>query len=49
MWEDILIHMGIGAVLAAIKNPAKAATLKAYLLEVADSIYEAYGVTPPAH
>ena len=49
MWEEMVIHMVFGIVRSVVKNPAKAEALKTYLLEVADSIYTAYGVAPPAH
>lgn len=49
MWEEMVIHMVFGIVRGVVKNPAKAASLKSYLLEVADSIYTAYSLTPPTH
>ena len=44
---SLLIHAGIGAIMQTIKNPTShnAVLLKSALLSLADSIYEAYGVT----
>jgi hypothetical protein len=45
--ENILINMGIAAILATIKNPQHAAELQTQLVGVANDIYAAYGLTPP--
>jgi hypothetical protein len=48
-WEQFVIHLALGIVQGIVKNPQHAAALRSRLLEVADAIYEAYGLTPPAH
>ncbi len=42
MWESMIIHMMLGVLHMATKNPQKAAELKTLLLQVRDSINEAY-------
>lgn len=54
-WQTYLIQLeikaGVGAIMQTIKNPAsqKAQLVKASLIELADDIYVAYGITPPQH
>lgn len=47
MFEQLMISMGITAVTEALKDPAHKAKLEAQLVEVANSIYAAYGLVPP--
>lgn len=47
--ENIAINSGIGAILAAVKNPVHAAQLKGVLLHLADTIYIAFGLVPAVH
>jgi hypothetical protein len=48
---DALIDMAIEFILSGlqivVKNPAKKAALQTRLIEVANDIYIAYGITPP--
>lgn len=44
--EDILINLGISAILSAVKNPAKAATMKKALLKVRNAINAAFAGDP---
>lgn len=37
-FEDLVINLGISAILTVVKNPAKAAHLKAALLKVRNAI-----------
>ena len=40
--EELIILAVLGIVKGAVKNPAKAATLKKYMLEVRDTINELF-------
>lgn len=40
--EDVFINMAVSVILGAIKNPAKAATLKAALLKIRNAINNAF-------
>lgn len=42
MLDDILINLGISAILAVVKNPAKAAKIKKALLKVKAAISAAF-------
>lgn len=46
MLEDLLINMGISAILAAIKNQQKKAALKKAMLKVFNAIKAAYPGDP---
>jgi hypothetical protein len=52
-WESFLetlaVNAGVGAIISAVKNPARAAALKQTLLHLADVIYAAYGIQTPPH
>lgn len=41
-FEDVIISLGISAILTVVKNPAKAAKLKAALLKVRNAINAAF-------
>lgn len=47
-WEHFIIHTAVSIVHALVRNPKKQQALQAYLLELADTIYMEYGLTPPA-
>lgn len=44
--EDVLINLGISAILTAVKNPTKAASLKKALLKVRNAINAAFPGDP---
>ena len=48
-FEQMAITVVMGLLHQFIKNPAKQAQLRVALLELADSIYESYGIVPPQH
>lgn len=41
-WATFIIHAALGVITSVVKNPAKKAALKEYLLEVRDAISQAY-------
>jgi hypothetical protein len=47
--EELGINLVLALIQTVVKNPAKAAAVRAQLLDVADSIDTAYGLTPPTH
>lgn len=44
--NDLFINLGVTAILASIKNPAKKASLKTIMLKVFNSIRAAYAGDP---
>jgi len=46
--ENLIITMGLTAIRAVLKNPSHAAAVQAQLVGIANDIYAAYGLTPPA-
>lgn len=47
-WETFILSTALGVVHATIKDPVKQARLKDALFNLADTIYESYGVLPPS-
>ena len=47
--EELAFHLLFGVLQTVVKNPAKRDALKSNLLSIADDVYVAYGLTPPAH
>ena len=48
MFETYLIQFAISIITDVVKNPAYLATFKSQLLDIANGIYGALGMTPPA-
>jgi hypothetical protein len=46
--EQFAITVILGLLQAVIKNPTTAAAVKTQLVGIANDIYAAYGLTPPA-
>jgi hypothetical protein len=47
--EEMAVSILLGVLHQVVKNPAKAAAVKAAMLGLADEIYASFGVTPPTH